>query len=49
MIPIPAPGLELPDYEKGKIVLALYPDSTTFYKAEVMGSDAATGKVSLRF
>ncbi|KAL2016661.1 hypothetical protein VTK56DRAFT_3205 [Thermocarpiscus australiensis] len=49
MIPIPAPGAELPELERGKTVLALYPDSTTFYKAEVMGTDAATGKVSLRF
>lgn len=49
MIPIPAAGVELPELEKGKTVLALYPDSTTFYKAEVMGTDAATGKVSLRF
>ncbi|KAL2139423.1 hypothetical protein VTI28DRAFT_5237 [Corynascus sepedonium] len=49
MIPIPAAGVELPELEKGKTVLALYPDSTTFYKAEVMGADAATGKVSLRF
>ncbi|KAL2136991.1 hypothetical protein VTI74DRAFT_11173 [Chaetomium olivicolor] len=49
MIPIPAAGVELPELEKGKTVLALYPDSTTFYKAEVMGTDAATGKISLRF
>jgi SAGA-associated factor 29 len=49
MIPIPAPGVELAELERGKTVLALYPDSTTFYKAEVMGTDAATGKVSLRF
>ncbi|KAH8896460.1 hypothetical protein GQ53DRAFT_743609 [Thozetella sp. PMI_491] len=49
MIPIPPIEVELPEYEKGKIVLALYPDSTTFYKAEVMGSEASTGKVSLRF
>lgn len=49
MIPIPPPGAELPDLDKGKTVLALYPDSTTFYKAEVMGRDAATGRVSLRF
>lgn len=49
MIPLPAAGVELGDLEKGKTVLALYPDSTTFYKAEVMGSDAANGKVSLRF
>ncbi|KAK4216913.1 SAGA-associated factor 29 [Rhypophila decipiens] len=49
MIPLPVAGVELGDLEKGKTVLALYPDSTTFYKAEVMGSDAANGKVSLRF
>ncbi|KAJ9145052.1 SAGA-associated factor 29 [Pleurostoma richardsiae] len=49
MIPIPPAGAELSELEKGKTVLALYPDSTTFYKAEVMGTDAATGKVNLRF
>ncbi|KAK4039870.1 SGF29 tudor-like domain-containing protein [Parachaetomium inaequale] len=49
MIPIAAPGVELPDLDKGKTVLALYPDSTTFYKAEVRGKEADTGRVSLRF
>ncbi|KAK4237490.1 SAGA-associated factor 29 [Achaetomium macrosporum] len=49
MIPIPAPGVELPELQPGKTVLALYPDSTMFYKAEVIGTDAATGKTSLRF
>lgn len=49
MILIPEPGVSLPDLEKGKTVLALYPDSTTFYKAEVIGKDGPTGKVSLRF
>lgn len=49
MIPIPAPATELPRLDKGKMVLALYPDSTTFYKAEVTGMDGATGNVSLRF
>ncbi|EGO60056.1 hypothetical protein NEUTE1DRAFT_56138 [Neurospora tetrasperma FGSC 2508] len=57
MIPIPAAGEEekkLPKLEKGKVVLALYPDSTTFYKAEVMGTEAegeGEGKqrVKLRF
>ncbi len=49
MIPIPASGVELPPLDRGKTVLALYPDSTTFYKAEVMGSEASTGRVSLRF
>ncbi|KAK3326875.1 SGF29 tudor-like domain-containing protein [Apodospora peruviana] len=49
MISIPAVDVELPDLDKGKTVLALYPDSTTFYKAEVMIPDSANGKVSLRF
>jgi len=49
MIPLPPVGQELPDLEKGKTVLALYPDSTTFYKAEVMSTDKETGKVNLRF
>ncbi|KAK4200919.1 SGF29 tudor-like domain-containing protein [Triangularia verruculosa] len=49
MIPLPQPGTDLPELEKGKTVLALYPDSTMFYKAEVMGAEASTGKVSLRF
>lgn len=50
MIPIPSKsGAELPKLDKGKTVLALYPDSTTFYKAEVTGMDAATGNVNLRF
>ena len=49
MIPIPATGTDLPPLDRGKTVLALYPDSTTFYKAEVMGGEAAIGKVSLRF
>jgi SAGA-associated factor 29 len=49
MIPIPATGADLPPLDRGKTVLALYPDSTTFYKAEVMGGEAAVGKVSLRF
>ena len=49
MIPIPPEGADLPDLEKGRIVLALYPDSTTFYKAEVTDMDGETGKVHLRF
>jgi SAGA-associated factor 29 len=38
----------LKDWESGKVVLALYPQTTTFYKAEVhsMGDD---GKVNLKF
>lgn len=49
MIPLPAAGAEAIKLENGKTVLALYPDSTTFYKAEVMGFEAGTGKVKLRF
>jgi SAGA-associated factor 29 len=36
MVPIQPLGEELPDYEPGKIVLARYPDTTTFYRAEVV-------------
>ncbi|KAK3369837.1 SGF29 tudor-like domain-containing protein [Podospora didyma] len=49
MIPIPATSADLLELDQGKTVLALYPDSTTFYKAEVMGMDPATRRVSLRF
>ncbi|OBT84946.1 hypothetical protein VE02_06627 [Pseudogymnoascus sp. 03VT05] len=47
MVPIPELGQSLPDYPQGKAVLARYPDTTTFYKAEVV---AMNGKfVKLRF
>ncbi|KAL1980284.1 hypothetical protein VTN96DRAFT_4398 [Rasamsonia emersonii] len=38
LIPIPQPGAPLPSFPVGKQVLARYPDTTTFYRAEVMGS-----------
>ncbi|KAF2822146.1 hypothetical protein CC86DRAFT_330946 [Ophiobolus disseminans] len=40
LVPIPAPSanLTLPDLSRGKNVLALYPGTTTFYKAEVVAS-----------
>lgn len=38
----------LRDWEKGQVVLALYPQTTTFYKAEVHSMDGA-GKVNLKF
>ncbi len=38
----------LEDWKKGQIVLALYPNTTTFYKAEVHSMDGA-GKVNLKF
>ncbi|KFY42208.1 hypothetical protein V494_02528, partial [Pseudogymnoascus sp. VKM F-4513 (FW-928)] len=47
MVPIPELGQSLPDYPQGKAVLARYPDTTTFYRAEVV---AMNGKlVKLRF
>ncbi|RAK98596.1 SAGA-associated factor 29 family protein [Aspergillus ibericus CBS 121593] len=38
LIPIPQIGSTLPSFSLGKQVLARYPDTTTFYRAEVMGS-----------
>ncbi|KAF4468296.1 SAGA-associated factor 29 [Fusarium albosuccineum] len=38
----------LKDWESGKVVLALYPNTTTFYKAEVHSMDN-DGKVNLKF
>lgn len=35
MVPIPAKGTTFGEYEVGKQVLALYPQATTFYRAEV--------------
>jgi SAGA-associated factor 29 len=37
LIPIPKEGSVLPSFPVGKHVLARYPDTTTFYRAEVMG------------
>ncbi|KAI1842102.1 hypothetical protein JX266_011753 [Neoarthrinium moseri] len=47
MIAIPKEGTPLPPLDTGKTVLALYPNTTTFYKAEVMGMDE--GRVNLKF
>lgn len=49
MIPIApeAQAESLPPWEAGKIVLALYPQTTTFYRAEVINT--REGKVNLRF
>ncbi|OJJ49942.1 hypothetical protein ASPZODRAFT_128525 [Penicilliopsis zonata CBS 506.65] len=38
LIPIPKAGSTLPSFVVGKQVLARYPDTTTFYRAEVMGT-----------
>ncbi|KAG9228430.1 SGF29 tudor-like domain-containing protein [Amylocarpus encephaloides] len=35
MVPIPPPNAKLEDYEVGKRVLALYPSTSTFYRADV--------------
>lgn len=50
MIPITpeSQASTLKDWEPGKVVLALYPNTTTFYKAEVHSTDG-DGKVNLRF
>ncbi|KAI1823383.1 hypothetical protein F4861DRAFT_323130 [Xylaria intraflava] len=48
MILIPKEGTVLPPLDEGRVVLALYPNTTTFYKAEVIGMDG-TEKVNLRF
>ena len=42
LIPIPRAGTVLPSFSTGKQVLARYPDTTTFYRAEVMGSKKDT-------
>jgi len=38
LIPIPKDSAGLPQYPVGKQVLARYPETTTFYRAEVMGT-----------
>jgi SAGA-associated factor 29 len=48
MIGIPKEGATLPPLDSGKVVLALYPQTTTFYKATVIGMDP-DGQVSLKF
>ncbi|GIK04606.1 SAGA HAT/core module component [Aspergillus viridinutans] len=42
LIPIPQVGSTLPVFSAGKQVLARYPDTTTFYRAEVMGTKKDT-------
>ena len=37
LIAIPPAGAALPDFAAGKLVLARYPETTTFYRAEVTG------------
>jgi len=49
MVPIPASGTVLQDYEVGKRVLALYPETTTFYRADVKAMLEGGAKVQLLF
>jgi SAGA-associated factor 29 len=49
MVPIPPEGTALEDYEVGKRVLALYPDTTTFYRAEVKAMLDGGARVQLLF
>lgn len=50
MIPITpeSQASTLKDWESGQVVLALYPNTTTFYKAEVHSMDSQ-GRVALKF
>lgn len=47
LLPIPSSEVGLPVLEHGKLVLAVYPQTTTFYKAEVVSQTGT--KVKLRF
>ncbi|KAI1005518.1 hypothetical protein K3495_g2694 [Podosphaera aphanis] len=49
MVPIPVEGSVLEDYEVGKRVLALYPDTSQFYRAEVKGTLNGGTHVQLLF
>jgi SAGA-associated factor 29 len=49
MVPIPPTGSPLGPYEVGKQVLALYPETTTFYRAEVKSMQENGSKVQLLF
>lgn len=45
IIPIPAPGSQLPSYPPGTQVLAQYPETTAFYRAEVLGTKGTKCKL----
>ena len=47
MVAVPPVGTKLPDFEVGKEVLALYPSSSCFYRAEVKSTQG--DKVELLF
>lgn len=49
MVPVPPEGTPLQDYEVGRKVLALYPHTSTFYRAEVKAMVDNGAKVQLLF
>ncbi|KAI9054403.1 hypothetical protein LZ554_001565 [Drepanopeziza brunnea f. sp. 'monogermtubi'] len=49
MVPIPPEGATLGTYEVGKQVLALYPQATTFYRAEVKSTIDGGARVLVLF
>lgn len=49
MVPIPVASAHLGDYEKGRRVLALYPQTSTFYRADVRKMVDGGAKVELLF
>lgn len=49
LLPVPNENETLADIPKGTQVVAVYPDTTTFYKAVVVGSREKGGKYRLRF
>jgi SAGA-associated factor 29 len=49
MVKIPPAGTPLGDYEVGKRVLALYPETTTFYRADVKATLEGGARVQLLF
>lgn len=49
MVPIPPEGVALGTYEVGKQVLALYPQATTFYRAEVKSTIDGGARVLVLF
>ncbi|CAL3968419.1 unnamed protein product [Diplocarpon coronariae] len=49
MVPIPPEGAVLGEYEVGKQVLALYPQATTFYRAEVKATIDGGARVLVLF
>lgn len=49
LLPIPPPGTQLPTFSPGKHVIALYPGTTTFYNAQVIGLFTKRDVYSLKF